>query len=362
MQLLPAEKMLATVDPGYASLAVTSLLDTRLHNGSMHFVEYNADTPSGLAYAEALADLFYDCPPVKEFRKRYKLTRAVSLKHLLHALLKAYKEFGRKNRPKIAILEFRQSSQAADSGEFVLLRDYFRRQGCETEVVYPDQLEYRGGVLRQGNYVIDLVYRRVKVQEFLLQFDLAHPLLRAYREGKVCVVNSFRSELAHKKALFDLLTDESITAKFPVAERRAIRDFIPWTRVVAPANVAYKDKTVDLIAFIQSNRENLLLRPNDGIGGLQAYRGWETDNAGWEQALRIALRTPYVVQERVDVVKGWFPCYRYGQLDMKEMQIDVHPHAYLGRVQGCSSWLSTAGAAGFSTVAGPAPTFIVGSK
>jgi hypothetical protein len=362
MQLLPAEKMLAAVDPGYPSLAVTSLLDTRLHNGSMHFVEYNADTPSGLAYAEALADLFYECPPVKEFRKRYKLTRAASLKHLLHALLKAYKEFGRRNKPKIAILEFRQSAQVVDSGEFVLLRDYFRSQGCETEVVYPDQLEYRGGVLRQGNFVIDLVYRRVKVQEFLLRFDLAHPLLRAYREGKVCVVNSFRSELAHKKALFDLLTDESITAKFPVAERRAIREFIPWTRVVVPANVAYKDKTVDLIAFILSNRENLLLRPNDGVGELQTYRGWETDNAGWEQALRIAVRTPYVVQERVDAVKGSFPFYRYGQLDMKEMQIDVHPHAYLGRVQGCSSWLSTAGAAGFSTVAGPAPTFILSGK
>lgn len=362
MQLLPAEKMLAAVDPGYPSLAVTSLLDTRLSNGSMHFVEYNADTPSGLAYAEGLADLFYDSPPVKEFRKRYKLTRTASLKHLLHALLKAYKEFGRKNRPKIAILEFRQSSQAADSGEFVLLRDYFRNQGFETEVVYPDQLEYRGGLLRQGNFVIDLVYRRVKVQEFLLRFDLAHPLVRAYREGKVCVVNSFRSELAHKKALFDLLTDPTITAKFPAVERHAIRDFIPWTRVVSQANVSYKDKTVDLIEFILTNRESLLLRPNDGTAELQTFRGWETDNTGWERALRVALRTPYVVQERVEAVRSPFPIYRYGQLEIKELQVDVHPHAYLGRVQGCSGWLSTAGAAGFSTVSGPAPTFILGSK
>lgn len=362
MQLLPAEKMLAAVDPGYPSLAVTSLLDTRLHNGSMHFVEYNADTPTGLAYAEGLADLFYDCPPMKEFRKRYKLSRTASLKHLLNALLKAHKEFGRKTRPKIGILEFRQSAQAAETGEFVLLRDYFRNQGCETQVVYPDQLEYRGGVLRQGDFVVDLVYRRVKVQEFLLRFDLAHPLVRAYREGKVCVVNSFRSELAHKKALFDLLTDESITAKFPAVERRAIRDFIPWTRVVAPSNVSYKDKTIDLIDFILNNRESLLLRPNDGSAELHTYRGWETDSAGWERALRIAMRTPYVVQERVEVVRSQFPIYRYGQLEIKEMQVDVHPHAYMGRVQGCSSWLSTAGASGFSPVAGPAPTFIVRGK
>ena len=40
---------------------------------------------------------------------------------------------------------------------------------------------------------------------------------------------------------------------------------------------------------------------------------------------------------------------------------NVHPHAYLGKVQGCSSWLSP-GKTGFSTVAGIVPTFILDSK
>jgi len=39
-------------------------------------------------------------------------------------------------------------------------------------------------------------------------------LKRAYRDRAVCVVNSFRSELAQKKAIFDLLTDETLTAGF----------------------------------------------------------------------------------------------------------------------------------------------------
>ena len=60
MELLPAEKMLASIDPGYPFLAVTSLLDTHLNNGTLHFVDYVADTPVGVAYGEALADLFYD--------------------------------------------------------------------------------------------------------------------------------------------------------------------------------------------------------------------------------------------------------------------------------------------------------------
>ena len=71
MELLPAEKMLAAVDPGYTFLSVTSLIDTHLNNGTLRFARYIPDTPVGVAYGEALADLFYDAAPVKEFRKRY---------------------------------------------------------------------------------------------------------------------------------------------------------------------------------------------------------------------------------------------------------------------------------------------------
>jgi len=361
MELLPAEKMLATVDPGYTFLAVTSLLDTRLSNGSLSFVEYNADTPLGVAYGEALADLFYDCAPVKEFRKRYALEKLGGKKHLLAALLKAYKQFGGKRQPRIGILEFRQAFQTADQGEYLLLCEFFRSEGYEADIIWPDQLEYRGGVLRRGRFEIDVILRRVKVQEFLLRFDLSHPLVRAYRDRKVCVVNSFRSELAHKKAIFDLLTDETLTGNFPAAERKAIRQYIPWTRVVRPVKTTYQDETVDLLEFILKNRDKLVLKPNDGTGEQHALRGWESDQSGWERALKRALRTPFVVQERVAANYSLFPLLRYGQLEMRNMQVDLHPHAYLGKVQGCSSWLTT-GESGFSSLAGLAPTYILEHK
>src|SRR5579872_4418308 len=57
MQLLPAERMLAQVDPGYSFLSVTGLLDTSLNNGSMHFVSHRSDAPIGVVFGEALADL-----------------------------------------------------------------------------------------------------------------------------------------------------------------------------------------------------------------------------------------------------------------------------------------------------------------
>jgi hypothetical protein len=359
--LLPAEKMLASIDPGYPFLAVTSLLDTHLNNGNLHFVEYTADTPVGVAYGEALADLFYDIPPVKEFRKRYSLQKLGGKKHLLSALLKAYKQWGGKKQPNIAILEFRQAFQASQEGEYALLREYFRAEGYSAEIVSPDQLEYRGGVLRRGDFVIDLIWRRLKVQEFLLRYDLSHPLVRAYRDQAACIVNSFRSELAHKKAIFDLLTDETVTTGFPAAEKKAIRQYIPWTRVVAAGKVAYQEQTVDLPEFILKNREKLVLKPNDDSGENHSIKGWQTDDAAWDRALRRALRIPYVVQEKVEATYAPFPLLLYGELEIRQMKVDLHPHAYLGKVQSCSTWLSAANG-GFSTVTGLAPTFILEPK
>ena len=360
MELLPAEKMLAGIDPGYQVPEVASRLDSHVCNGSLHFVQYNADSPSGAAYTEVLSNLFYDAPPMREFRKRYNLTRVGGKKHLLGALLKAYKQWGGQKKPNVAILEFRPAYHAGQS-EYELFRDFFREEGYAVEIVSPDQLEYRNKVLRKGPFEIDLVYRRISVQEFLMRFDLTHPLVQAYRDRAACVVNSFRAELAHKKAMFALLTDEALTAKFPTAERKAIREHVPWTRVVAPGKTTHQEQTIDLIEFLQQNREKLVLKPNDDYSDQHSFFGWEMDDTGWERAIRQATRYPYVVQEKVEPVRSVFPMFNYGFLEFREMRVDLHPHAYLGKVLSCSSWVST-GHAGYTASAGLVPTYILDAK
>jgi hypothetical protein len=361
LELLPAEKMLASIDPGYQSLEVAARLDSHVRNGHLHFVQYNADSPAGAGYADALADLFWDVPPVKELRKRFTLTRIGGRKYLLQALLKAYQQFGgTKAKPNIAIVEFRPPYHYGRS-EYELFREYFRAEGYPTEIVSPEQLEYRNRVLRRERFEIDLVYRRLGVQEFLMRFDLNHPLVQAYRERAVCMVNSFRSEVAHKKAMFGLLTDEKLVENFPAPERKAIRDHVPWTRLVTATKTTYEERQIDLPEFIAQNRQRLALKPNDDYSDLHTYRGWEMDEAAWDRALRQAMRAPYVVQERVEPVMSVFPLMSFGQLEMRQMQVDVHPHAYLGKVQGCSSWISS-GKPGFSSASGVAPTFILDAK
>jgi hypothetical protein len=363
MQLLPAERMLAQVDPGYSFFSVTGLLDTALNNGSLQFVSHNSDAPAGVVYGDVLSDLYFESPPVKEFRRKYKLSKLGGTKHLLSALLKTYKEFGGKaKKPHIAILEFRAPFQSTDRSEHALLAELFSSEGFPTEIASPDQLEFRNGVLRRGEFNIDLIYRRVHLQEFLVRFDLSHPLVRAYKERAVCMVNSFRSELGRKKVVFDLLTDDAVTSDFPAAEKRAIKEFIPWTRLVQATKTTYRGHTVDLPEFVMKHRTRLVLKPNDDSAELNSFRGAETDDLGWEKALRQAMRIPYVVQEVAEPARAVFPLMQYGSLMMKEMQIDVHPHSFLGKVHGCSSWLSVAGSNSFSTLTGLAPTFMLEGK
>jgi len=361
MELLPAERMLASIDPGYSFLHVASLLNTNLNNGSMHFRNFQASSATGLAYGEVLADMFYEAPPVKEFRKKHGLTKFGGTKYLLSAILKAYKAYGGKKQPNIAVLEFKQPFQTIDGAEYMVLVELFRKHGYQAELVNPEQLDYRNGALSKGDYKIDLLYRASSLQEFLLRFDLSHPLVKAYKDGKVCMVNSFRAELAQKRAMFSLLTDEQLTAKFPIAERKAIQNHIPWTRIVTAAKTQKGGQTIDLPEFISLNKDTLMLVPNDSTGALPIFNGSQTLQPAWDRALKQALRERYVVQESNESVTARFPVLFHGSVEMRDMHIDVHPHMFLGEVKSCTAHLSAANGA-FSTMEGITPTFLLDGK
>ena len=119
---------------------------------------------------------------------------------------------------------------------------------------------------------------------------------------------------------------------------------------------------MDLPDFILKNRTKLVLRPNDDSTDQHAFRGAETDEAGWEKALKLAMRAPYVVQEETEPTRLPFPVYQYGSVQMRELRVDVHPHSFLGKVQGCSSYIRAETPSGFTTITGLAPTFILDAK
>src|SRR4029079_18360933 len=131
-------------------------------------------------------------------------------------------------------------------------------EGFPSVICTPQDLKFKNNRLRVGDSTIDIVYRRLLVNEYLPIMHEYPALLEAYRAGSICMVNSFRSKLIHKKALFAVLTDDRRSGLFNTAEREAIRAHVPWTRLVRAEKTDYFGEQIDLLEYIKANRNKLV--------------------------------------------------------------------------------------------------------
>ena len=203
----------------------------------------------------------------------------------------------------------------------------------------PTDLTYDGDSLSADGFRVDILYKRVVIHEFLNRCDREHPLIRAYKDGKVCMANSFRTKLVHKKSGFAILSDPTYNDLFEVSELDLIRKHVPWTRLVRPAITTFRGAEWDLLSLISKHREEFVLKPNDDYGGRGVLLGWETDGEEWKAALQIALEKPYVVQERVNGLRTMIPAYS-DRVFLDQFYVDLNPFLFENKVEGALIRLS----------------------
>jgi uncharacterized circularly permuted ATP-grasp superfamily protein len=325
----------------------------------LRFTEFNAETPAGAGYADVLAQVFHGLPAMGPFLRRYRLIGLPASPGIYHALLSAYREWpGHRGRPpRLAIIDW---SEVPTYSEFVLFQQYFLSLGLDCLIADPRQLDYRDGKLWAGSCEITLVYKRVLIGELLERGGLDHPLVRAVRDGAVCLVNPFRCKMLYKKASLAVLSDERNAALFPAEEQQAIADHIPWTRVVEERHTTHAGRPIDLVPFVLQNRERLVLKPNDDYGGKGIVLGWLTDAGHWEQAVQTALAHPYVVQERVTLPREPFPCLHNGKLAITDRMLDTAPFVCGGEyVDSCLTRIATDPLLNVTGGGSTVPTFVV---
>ncbi|HEY8256899.1 MAG TPA: hypothetical protein VIG08_04530 [Gemmatimonadales bacterium] len=353
------EERLIGCSPGFRDPSPASRLDAFFLEGGLRFTEYNAETPAGSAYNDALSTVFYGLPVMREFLRRYDVRPLPARHSVLHVLLDAFRQWsGRTESPRIAILDWRE---VPTYSEFLLFREYFRSQGLACEIADPREVEYRGGKLWAGDFHVTLIYKRVLLSELVSREGEDGPVMRAVRDGAVCMVNPFQCKLLHKKTSLAVLSDERNLALFPPDQREAIDAYIPWTRRVEERQSVFQGRAIDLVPFILGHRDRLVLKPSDDYGGAGISLGWEVDDAGWQRAVAKALTEPYVVQERVTLPFEAFPSMVEGRLELRDRMLDTAPFVAYGEyADGCLTRVSTAAllnvtAGGGSTI----PTFVV---
>lgn len=330
-------------------------------SGVARLTEFNGETPAGIGYADALSELFSALPVMARFRREWEVRSLPAKPSLLGVLLAAWHRYrGVRTIPSIAIVDW---DDVPTVSEFVLIRDYFGRMGIPCRITTPESLRHEGGQLRDADGTpIDLVYKRVLLHELVARGGVDHPLLAAVAAGDVVMVNSIHGKPLHKKASLAVLTDERYQSRFSSAQQDAIARHVPWTRVVEERKTEREGQSIDLVPWMQRERERLVIKPNDDYGGAGIVLGWEVDNQVWESAIARALSEPHVVQRRIALPTEPFPSLdSQGSLVLADRIVDTAPFCWDGAyMDGMLTRISTATlvnvtAGGGSTV----PTFVV---
>ena len=360
------EIRLARIDPGYQTTSTAARADAFLLPGSLQFAEYNAESPAGAGYSQGLAELFDAEPVMAGFRERFDARFARPVEALLDALVASYREWGgTASPPRMAIVDWRE---VPTFSEFEILRDAFVALGVPTVICDPRDLECAAGAGR-GLYAnggqIDLVYRRVLINDIVARNGECRALLDAYRSKAVCVANSLRCKIPHKKAFFAVLTDGRYARLFSAAEREMIQRHVPWTALVEERRATIGGRAVDLVPHLRAHRDQFVIKPNDEYGGTGVTLGWETSEGDWDAALARAIaerERGWVAQERIAVRREMFPVCDAGGMTLRDMLVDFAPYLFRGKLAGFLTRLSASGLANVTSGGGQVPAFVVSEK
>jgi hypothetical protein len=362
--LRPEEERLVRLPVTATRVSTASRLDAFLLPDSLKCAEYNGESPAGAGYAETLAEVFRDLPLFAQFSKRFDIhTYPLSAK-LLDALVMTYLEWGGKSkRPQIAIVDWHGVPTWT---EFEILKARFEKLRVPVVLADPRELVFDGKTLSAHGKKIDLVYRRVLINDIVTRPEECKALVKAYEANAVCVANTFRCKIPHVKAFFAVLTDEKNSKLFSKREREVIRNHIPWTRVVEDTKTSHLGETVELLSFIRSHRENLVLKPSDEYGGTGVTLGWETNEKKWDNTLEKAAAAAksggeagcWIVQERIPIRREIFPYINPDNgVEYRDVLVDMAPYLYRGKLCGYLTRLSATGLANVTSGGGQVPAF-----
>jgi len=363
--LTDIERELVRIDPGYSHVSANCRLDSFLTDDAYSYVELNGESPAGVAYADSATKIFESLPVFQKFATRYSVTGFEGSSKMLDVLLRCYEEFlGRKpdKPPTIAIVDLKG---LPTQKEFELFKEYFVSRGYPALIASPDELEFGGGKLSANGTAVDIVYKRLLVNEYLPIMHDAPALINAYRAGAVCVVNSFQGKIVHKKAIFAVLTNEKYESLFDENELTAIHDHVPWTRKFEDTETVNREEKISLVKWTRDNADKLVLKPNDDYGGHGIFIGWNSSPSAWDDAITHALDNgDYLVQERVKTAKEYFPMLSddAGSWEMIEQLVDLDPLLFLGKVEQAFTRLSSSELANVTAGGGMVPTFIIEDK
>jgi hypothetical protein len=366
--LRPEEERLARMTTGYGPASTASRLDAFLLPDSLMFTEYNGESPAGAGYSETLSEIFRNTPVMQDFEKHFEVHSYPLSAKLLDALVQTYVDWGgTTHKPQMAIVDWKE---VPTWSEFEILKERFEKMGIPVVLADPRELDFDGKRLSAKGKTIDLLYRRVLINDIIAKPKECAALVKGYEAGTTCVANNFRCKIPHVKAFFAVLTDGKNASLFSSDEREIIDRHIPWTRVVEDVRSDYYGDPIELLKYIRKYRKNLVLKPSDEYGGKGVTLGWKLTAKKWEAAIEHALSSGklaedgcWIVQEKIPMRREPFPTIvSAGKVDFQKMLVDFAPYLFRGRLAGFLTRLSSTDLANVTSGGGQIPSYRVEPK
>jgi glutathionylspermidine synthase len=356
LALPPFEDALVRIDPGYRRPLRICRLDAFLSGYDVKFLEFNADSPAGIGYTDVLHEGLQRSLRLSRVEAEFDTAYAPMLPLLIESLLDAYR--GRRadrpdlpERPRLALVDTAGSPSVP---EFRIVCAAARAAGIEALCATTEDISYDGSTLQVGGEPVQLVYRRVLVDD-IEEGDLT----AAARDGSICLVNPPRARVANNKKLFALLDDPRFAHLVRKEEADVIAETIPWTRILRPGRVTYGGWAVDLFDFVSDNRQRLVLKPASEYGGHGVALGIETEQVEWDRIVaEHADRGDFIVQEYVPVPEEMFPTVEDGHVQMRLKRFNINPFGIGGRYGGMITRISDRAVINVSAGGGLLPSVV----
>jgi Glutathionylspermidine synthase preATP-grasp len=337
---LPAhEDALMRIEPGFPQPIRVSRLDAFLHDYDVKFLEFNTDSPAGMAWTDMLFQALREKVELPRVAEVFTTGYTPVLPEVVDTLLDAYRSARSHQpelpeRPRLAVVDVAGTPTVA---EFRRVCRFAEEAGIDTVIARLDELAYDGSHLVVGGAPVHLVYRRALIETLTDE----SPLAVAARERRAVVVNPFRANVAANKKILALLQDERFGHLLTRAEVETIRKTVPWTRILRRGKTTYGDWRFDLLSFVCDNRERLVLKPATDYGGRGVVLGIETDQDSWEAVIaEHADRSDFIVQEYVPIPEEMFPTIDDGRVQMRLKRFNINPYCIGGRYVGMMTRIS----------------------
>ncbi len=256
-------------------------------------------------------------------------------------LLRAHRRRAGREKPCLALVAEKETLEKV--GENIHFIDYLtRKEGVSAVLTSPERIEERGGKITCEGKKLTLIFLDFNnnvLARLRKKYNL-NGLLKAIKNRMV--VNPRGMEPIGAKGVFELVTGK---CRDLMSDTTVLRT--PWTRQFYPRSTTGPEgeKIADLVEWVRTNWENIILKPVHGYSGKGIILGYQSKNR--DRDIEQALNSRGYIVQKLIPLSLWAEEYPW---------VD-HEKAFIKRWQtDFRCFITNQGLMGFVTRFGNVPT------